>query len=78
MGGIKAIIWTDVLQALVMYTGIVIAITHGLIRVGGIESVFLIAKHGSRIEFDNMSLDPRTRHTIWSIFIGSSLNLLVL
>ncbi|CAF1663663.1 unnamed protein product, partial [Adineta ricciae] len=78
MGGIKAIIWTDVLQALVMYTGIVIAITHGLIRVGGIESVFLIAKQGSRIEFDNMSLDPRTRHTIWSIFIGSSLNLLVL
>ncbi|CAF3681255.1 unnamed protein product [Adineta steineri] len=69
VGGMKAIIWTDVLQALVMYAG--------LILVGGFERAFTIASQGERIEFDNISFDPRTRHTIWSILIGNSFNALL-
>ncbi|CAF1276918.1 unnamed protein product [Adineta steineri] len=48
-----------------------------LILVGGFERAFTIASQGERIEFDNISFDPRTRHTIWSILIGNSFNALL-
>ncbi|UJR17232.1 hypothetical protein I4U23_004127 [Adineta vaga] len=77
VGGMKAIIWTDVLQALVMYAGVLIGIIHGLVLVGGFERAFLISHQGHRIEFDNISFDPRTRHTVWSLLIGNSFNALL-
>ncbi|CAF1168046.1 unnamed protein product, partial [Rotaria sordida] len=77
VGGMKAIIWTDVLQALVMYVGVLVVIIQGLILVGGFKRAFSIASQGDRIEFDNVSFDPRTRHTIWSILIGNSFNALL-
>ena len=48
----KANVWTDVLQALVMYAGIFIGVIQGLILVGGFERAFSIAYQGHRIEFD--------------------------
>ncbi|CAF1423382.1 unnamed protein product [Adineta ricciae] len=77
VGGMKAIIWTDVLQALVMYAGVFIGVIQGLILVGGFERAFSIAHQGYRIEFDNISFDPRTRHTVWSLLIGNSFNALL-
>ncbi|UJR08029.1 hypothetical protein I4U23_012306 [Adineta vaga] len=75
-GGMKAVIWTDVLQAAIMFVGILSAIIQGLIEVGGFKNVFTIASRGNRFEFNNVSFDPRTRHTIWTFFLGSTLNTL--
>ncbi|CAF1254576.1 unnamed protein product [Rotaria sordida] len=74
VGGMKAVIWTDVLQALVILVGLLAAIIQGLITLGGFGNVFSIASKGGRIEFDSISPDPRTRHTIWSLLIGGTLN----
>ncbi|CAF4747788.1 unnamed protein product, partial [Rotaria sp. Silwood1] len=75
VGGMKAVIWTDVLQALVILVGLLASIIQGcLITLGGFKRVFSIAYEGGRIEFDSISPDPRTRHTIWSLLIGGSLN----
>ncbi|CAF0778136.1 unnamed protein product [Adineta ricciae] len=76
VGGMKAVIWTDVLQAAIMFVGILSAIIQGLIEVGGFKNVFATASRGNRFEFNNVSFDPRTRHTIWTFFLGSSLNTL--
>ncbi|CAF3733082.1 unnamed protein product [Rotaria sp. Silwood1] len=76
MGGMKAVIWTDALQAIVILIGLLAAIIQGLIVLGGFKRTFSIASQGGRIEFDNVSFDPRTRHTIWSLLIGSSFNTL--
>ncbi|CAF0946836.1 unnamed protein product [Rotaria sordida] len=76
VGGLKAVIWTDVLQSVVMLGGLLPAIIQGLILVGGFKRVFTIADKGGRIEFDNVSFDPRTRHTIWGVVIGSTFNAL--
>lgn len=46
----------------------------GLIELGGFENVFRIANQGKRIQFDSISADPRTRHTVWSLLIGGSMN----
>ncbi|CAF3892423.1 unnamed protein product, partial [Rotaria sp. Silwood1] len=64
-------------MALVLYAPS-LALSQSLILVGGFKRVFSIASQGGRIEFDNVSLDPRTRHTVWSILIGNSVHALLL
>ncbi|CAF3778008.1 unnamed protein product [Rotaria sp. Silwood1] len=76
VGGMKAVIWTDVLQSIVMFVGLLAVIIQGLISLGGFKRTFSIASRGGRIEFDSVSADPRTRHTIWSLIIGGSINAL--
>ncbi|CAF3938613.1 unnamed protein product [Adineta steineri] len=76
IGGIKAIIWTDVLQFTFILVGLLPATIQGLMQLGGLKQTFLIASRGGRIEFDNVSFDPRTRHTVWTLIIGCSFNIL--
>lgn len=51
-GGMKAVIWTDVLQAVVILIGLLAAIIKGFIELGGIERTFSIAYQGGRIQLD--------------------------
>ncbi|CAF1308586.1 unnamed protein product [Rotaria sordida] len=76
VGGMKAVIWTDVLQAVVIFVGILAALIQGFIVVGGVKRTFSIAYNGGRIEFNSVSFDPRVRHTVWSLVIGGGLNAL--
>ncbi|XP_066974266.1 putative sodium-dependent multivitamin transporter [Macrobrachium rosenbergii] len=69
LGGMKAVLVTDVFQSLLMFAAVFAVITRGLLDYG-IEGVFAAAKNGERLEFLNASLDPRERHTIWSLGIG--------
>ncbi|XP_070558796.1 sodium-dependent multivitamin transporter-like [Ptychodera flava] len=72
VGGMKAVIWTDVLQSLIMFSGLLAVIIQGCIDLGGGDVAWQIAKDSGRIYFADWSLDPTVRHTIWSIFIGYS------
>ncbi|CAF1328443.1 unnamed protein product [Rotaria sordida] len=74
VGGLKAIIWTDVIQAVVMFIGLFAVIIQGLVTLGGWKRTFARASRGGRIELDSISFDPRTRHTIWSLLIGGFFN----
>ncbi|CAF3014679.1 unnamed protein product [Rotaria sp. Silwood2] len=76
VGGMKAVIWTDVLQAVIIFVGILAGLTQGLIVLGGFKRTFSIAYQGGRIELNNVSLNPRTRHTVWTFLIGNSFNAL--
>uniref|UniRef100_A0A1I8F831 Fibrinogen C-terminal domain-containing protein n=1 Tax=Macrostomum lignano TaxID=282301 RepID=A0A1I8F831_9PLAT len=67
-GGLKAVIWTDVFQSVVMTAGILAIIIRGLIDLGGIGNVWQISYKYGRIEFDN--LDPRVRHTVWGLVVN--------
>jgi len=48
----KAVIWTDVFQIIVMLAGFVAIFIHGTVLVGGPSVVLEIAKNGSRMNFD--------------------------
>lgn len=50
-GGIKAVIWTDVLQCILMFVGVIMVIITGLIEVGGFGEVFRRANEGQRLKF---------------------------
>ncbi|XP_070557194.1 sodium-coupled monocarboxylate transporter 1-like [Ptychodera flava] len=76
LGGMKAVVWTDVLQSLIMFAGILAVIIQGCIDLGGGSIAWQIAEEGGRIYFTDWSLDPTVRHTMWSIFIGLTLGYL--
>jgi Na+/proline symporter len=49
-GGIKAVIWTDFLQGLVMVVSSITVIVLGLVHVGGFLPVWERSKEGGRIK----------------------------
>ncbi|XP_045132081.1 sodium-coupled monocarboxylate transporter 1-like isoform X3 [Portunus trituberculatus] len=64
-GGVKAVVYADTLQAVVMIVGVLAIVIQGAVNMGGIENVLDIAYHGDRLEFFNMSLNPYQRHSFW-------------
>ncbi|XP_034662722.1 sodium-coupled monocarboxylate transporter 2 [Drosophila subobscura] len=71
-GGIKAVVWTDVIQAAIMVVSVVLVGTMGAYRVGGFAEVFRIAGEGGRLDV-NFNLDLTTRSTIWNVFSSATL-----
>lgn len=70
IGGIKAVIWTDLFQVLMMFAAMFAVAIKGIADEGGIEKVWMTNYNGSRIEFFNFDTSPLTRHTVWSLVIG--------
>ena len=50
-GGLKAVIWTDVFQSLIMISGLIVVVIVGSIEVGGFDKVWEINKEFGRLEF---------------------------
>uniref|UniRef100_A0A673AA52 Solute carrier family 5 member 5 n=1 Tax=Sphaeramia orbicularis TaxID=375764 RepID=A0A673AA52_9TELE len=73
LGGMKAVIWTDVFQIVVMLSGFVAIFIQGTVLVGGPALVVEIARNGSRINFNDFDFDPRKRYTFWSLSVGGAL-----
>ncbi|KAG8229116.1 hypothetical protein J437_LFUL009585 [Ladona fulva] len=57
LGGLKAVVWTDALQTIMMFGGMLVVICIGTVAVGGVAAV--------------MDLDPTIRHTFWNTAIAS-------
>ena len=48
----KAVIWTDVFQSVVMMAGLLSIIIVGTIRVGSLSKVFEVAREGDRLKVE--------------------------
>ncbi|CAF4597451.1 unnamed protein product, partial [Rotaria sp. Silwood2] len=72
IGGMKAVIWTDVAQSFIMFFGVILSIVLGFSNAGGIKKVLEIAIAGQRINFFNISFDPTIRYTIWATLLGGT------
>ncbi|KAJ7308162.1 hypothetical protein JRQ81_008678 [Phrynocephalus forsythii] len=73
IGGMKAVIWTDVFQVFVMLSGFVAILIQGTLLVGGPGQVLAIAYNNSRINLADFNLDPRSRYTFWTFVFGGTL-----
>ncbi|CAG2233009.1 SLC5A8_12 [Mytilus edulis] len=74
MGGLKAVIWVDVFQALIMVAGILAIVIRATLDVGGFDRVWEINSKWNRIDFWNFDPDPTVRHTFWALVIGGMIN----
>ena len=52
IGGIKAVLITDVFQGLLMLTAVVTVIATAAVATGGLDRIWQIAGEGSRLEFN--------------------------
>ena len=72
LGGMKAILVTDVFQSLLMFAAVFAAGVAGSLKVGGPLEVIRIASERERLEFFNLSPDLSERHTLWTQVIGGT------
>ncbi|UJR11632.1 hypothetical protein I4U23_015813 [Adineta vaga] len=72
IGGMKAVIWTDVTQTIMMFLGIVLSIIFGFIDAGGPTKVFNTIIASDRSQFWVVTLNPSIRYTLWSLWFAGS------
>lgn len=73
LGGIKGVVWTDVLQMCILLGGVFAAIYIVVSRIeGGVGSIFAIAGEAGKLNYFNFSTDFTTEFTIWNGIIGGA------
>ncbi|XP_045413652.1 sodium-coupled monocarboxylate transporter 2 [Lemur catta] len=72
LGGLKAVVWTDAFQMVVMIVGFLTVLIQGSAHAGGIHNVTEQAKNGSRLNIFDFDVDPLRRHTFWTISVGGT------
>ncbi|XP_012938808.1 sodium-coupled monocarboxylate transporter 2 [Aplysia californica] len=73
LGGMKAVIWTDTLQFLIMIAGLLAVFIKGCMETGGFSAAWDVAEREGRVKFDDFSFDPATRHSFWSVVVGGGI-----
>ncbi|NWI93790.1 SC5AC protein, partial [Pitta sordida] len=72
LGGLKAVVWTDAFQMIIMVAGFVTVLIRGTSLNGGPSKVLEDAHKGSRLNIIDFDADPLRRHTFWTIVIGGT------
>lgn len=78
LGGMKAVVWSDVMQFVVLCGGQLVILgvaLHGI--PGGLGGAMEIARSSGHMNL-NFSLDPAVRVTVWAILLGGTCHNLVL
>ena len=70
MGGMEAVIWTDVIQVFVLWGGMLLAVVLIVLDVGGVGAVFEGARADSKLTMFNWSWET-TQMATWLIILGN-------
>ncbi|XP_022651549.1 sodium-coupled monocarboxylate transporter 2-like isoform X3 [Varroa destructor] len=74
VGGIKAVVYTNAFQLVVMLIAMIVIVISGYAHLGGFNRVWKIAERGKRIHFTDFRFDPTVRHTVWGLVIGAAIS----
>lgn len=72
LGGLKAVVWTDVFQVGIMVAGFTSVIIRAVVVQGGIAPILNDSYYGDRLNFWDFNPNPLQRHSFWTILIGGS------
>ncbi|KYO21930.1 hypothetical protein Y1Q_0000585 [Alligator mississippiensis] len=72
LGGLKAVVWTDAFQFVVMVLGFLTVLIQGTLLNGGPSMIWERANNGSRLTIFDFDVDPLRRHTFWTIAFGGT------
>ncbi|XP_057603264.1 sodium-coupled monocarboxylate transporter 2 [Hippopotamus amphibius kiboko] len=72
LGGLKAVVWTDAFQMVVMVVGFLTVLIQGSADAGGFHHVLEQSANGSRLNIFDFDVDPLRRHTFWTILVGGT------
>ena len=72
LGGMKAVIWTDVIQFVVLFGGQIVILCVAIARIPhGLAGVYEIGRAGGKLDL-SLSLDPSVRVTLWGLLLGGA------
>nr|XP_036675380.1 sodium-coupled monocarboxylate transporter 1 isoform X1 [Drosophila suzukii] len=69
-GGLKAVVWTDVIQTVIMIGAVIFVIIKGTLDVGGLGVVFQRNFDSGRIEWPEFTFDPKVRMSMFALMVG--------
>ncbi|XP_037954460.1 sodium-coupled monocarboxylate transporter 1 isoform X3 [Teleopsis dalmanni] len=72
VGGIKGVVWTDVIQSFVMFGSIIVLMIKGTVDIGGFGEIWKRNMAGGRINSPELTLDPTVRLSVFAVFIGGT------
>ncbi|KAE8615071.1 hypothetical protein XENTR_v10008401 [Xenopus tropicalis] len=72
MGGLKAVVWTDVFQVGIMVAGFSSVIIRAVVVQGGIGPILNDSYYGDRLNFWDFTPNPLQRHSFWTIVVGGT------
>ncbi|XP_075061409.1 sodium-coupled monocarboxylate transporter 1 [Mixophyes fleayi] len=72
LGGLKAVVWTDVFQVGIMVAGFSSVIIRAVVVQGGIAPILNDSYYGDRLNFWDFNPNPLQRHSFWTIVIGGT------
>ena len=78
LGGMKAVIWTDSIQFLVLCGGILLILGYAIAKVpGGLGAAWRLAAEDGKTNLWHLELDPTVRLTLWGALLGGACNNMV-
>ncbi|XP_009675879.2 sodium-coupled monocarboxylate transporter 1 [Struthio camelus] len=72
LGGLKAVVWTDVFQVGIMVAGFSSVIIRAVVVQEGIGRILNDSYYGGRLNFWDFNPNPLQRHTFWTIVLGGT------
>lgn len=72
MGGMKAVLITDIYQSLLMFAAVFSVIICAWVKAGSLEVIWRTAVDNKRIDLSNISIDPTERHTWFTQILGGT------
>ncbi|XP_077400904.1 sodium-coupled monocarboxylate transporter 1 isoform X2 [Vanacampus margaritifer] len=72
MGGLKAVVWTDVFQVGVMLAGFLLVIIRCVVLKGGVGLIISDSRQGGRLDIWDFDPKPQKRHTFWTVTFGGT------
>ncbi|XP_075932145.1 sodium-coupled monocarboxylate transporter 1 [Anarhichas minor] len=72
MGGLRAVVWTDVFQLGVMLAGFLSVIIRSVIVQGGVLPIISDSQQGGRLNFEDFDTNPLRRNTFWTLTVGGT------
>lgn len=74
IGGLKAVVWTDLFQGLLMYSSVIVVGLVGTYEAGGLSEVIKLSARDNRLDLDGFfNFDLTTRHTLFGVLAGATL-----
>lgn len=71
LGGMKAVIWTDVIQFTVVSSGVFLIFYKTLSQIrGGIPAAYHAALEAGKLQLLNFSTDPKHLTSVWALLLG--------
>lgn len=79
VGGAVAVVWISAFQMAVIFAGLIAVVAGGVVHTGGsFGDILEINRQGGRLYGTDFRVDPRIRHSFWSLFVGGTFTLLTL